>query len=241
MVCFVVIGRYFFQLYLFIYSSSQIRKLKEAFTKCKDANKQTGNSRHECDFFAEFDSVEGGRDIYSLSYFSEAGKRAEAAEAAAQEEPVSDEENESTSPSMVTPAARAMPATTPAAPNKTVAVRTQRKLGAGKRKKEERAERSLAVMEGMKANGDAMLELLKQFVTSYCASASAAPNAGASVAGASVAPVAGSSKPKTPQGKRKRVSKKPTPCKKLVMNAITSNPSSSDDSADTSPGSDVFD
>ena len=82
---------------------------------------------------------------------SEAGK-AEAAAARAQDGSESDSDvdmavNPSpSSPSMVTPGGPPMPPNTPAAPTK-ADLRTQRKQGAGKRKKDEWAERSLAVME----------------------------------------------------------------------------------------------
>lgn len=50
----------------------KVRNLKAEYKRCKDRNKESGNSHHTCPFFEEFDAILGHRNVISMPEFGEA-------------------------------------------------------------------------------------------------------------------------------------------------------------------------
>ena len=51
----------------------KIRNMKDAYKKCKDENKKSGNKSSKCPFYDEFDKLLSDRDVVNLPEFMEVG------------------------------------------------------------------------------------------------------------------------------------------------------------------------
>ena len=51
----------------------KIRNMKDAYKKCKDGNKKSGNKSNKCPFYDEFDKLLSDRDVVNLPEFMEVG------------------------------------------------------------------------------------------------------------------------------------------------------------------------
>ena len=51
----------------------KVRNMKDAYKKCKDENKKSGNNLHKCPFYEDFDQILSQRDVVNLPEFFEVG------------------------------------------------------------------------------------------------------------------------------------------------------------------------